>query len=527
MHTGRHNAQSLESLAARLVHLEAHFGGLVDRVPRKIVSPVDPRTPEQIADGGYRGGDRMNPELHNYAPTYAENLRQYLGRRDLVICEVGILTGIGLAIWSEVFPGSTIIGLDIDLGHMRANLSNLLECGAFKSRMPELHAFDQFTASPDRFAQILRGRKIDILIDDGFHSDETILKTVTAALPHMAKNFVIFAEDNGSVNNPLALRFPSLRVNLHDYAIAVVRPAPFAFTRLADPRYRKSLRRSLRSHAKTMPRRMLRALTHLRPHRRRVVYTCLVGYSEHFADWSYGLDGETDYICFTDDRTLRSDVWQFRYVDPSELGPVRTAKKVKILPHQFLPEYDASLYIDNTVLLTVPASHVFQSLRPDSRPMVCFKHPDRDCIYDEAEVVRELGLDSEEIIARQMQNYRDAGYPAHAGLIAGTMLLRRHNDPRVKAVMEQWFTQVCQHSYRDQLSFNVVARQNGFPVDHFPGSLVSNNLMHWPILRDMTRVPRGFRDDRYLELHPDVRQLDLTPRQHYLLHGAKEGRAWK
>ena len=74
---------------------------------------------------------------------------------------------------------------------------------------------------------------------------------------------------------------------------------------------------------------------------RRVVYTCLFGYSEPFAGEHYERDNQTDFICFTDDKTLRSDMWAFRYVDPSLLGPVRTAKMVKILAHRSVAEYKA------------------------------------------------------------------------------------------------------------------------------------------------------------------------------------------
>jgi Protein of unknown function (DUF616) len=112
---------------------------------------------------------------------------------------------------------------------------------------------------------------------------------------------------------------------------------------------------------------------------RRVVYTCLFGFSEHFNDFRYRRDG-IDFICFTDDPTLRSKFWSMRRVPRRELDPARMAKRIKALPHRSLPEYDWSLYIDNTVRLKVAPAQLFDELlAPAASPRVCFRHPERDC----------------------------------------------------------------------------------------------------------------------------------------------------
>ena len=102
---------------------------------------------------------------------------------------------------------------------------------------------------------------------------------------------------------------------------------------------------------------------------KRVVFTCLFGYSEPFADQHYEKDGRTDFICFTDDRSLQSDMWTFRYVDTGLLGPVRTAKMIKILAHRFLGEYETSIYVDNTIRMVAP-------LRGDICPARTVSEPD-------------------------------------------------------------------------------------------------------------------------------------------------------
>jgi len=132
------------------------------------------------------GGDRMFH--HGYAAAYSAHLRPFLLRGDerLTIVEIGILKGTGLALWSALFPNADIIGLDIDLSHTEGNLDFLKSRGAFANRPPELHIFDQLEHGPSRIAEILRGRKIDLCIDDGYHSKRAILKTAEAVFPHLA-----------------------------------------------------------------------------------------------------------------------------------------------------------------------------------------------------------------------------------------------------------------------------------------------------------------------------------------------------
>jgi hypothetical protein len=124
---------------------------------------------------------------------------------------------------------------------------------------------------------------------------------------------------------------------------------------------------------------------------RRVVYTCLFGYSEQFNDFAYERGGDIDFICFTDDSELQSDFWTFKHVNPGPLDPARASKRIKALPHQFLSDYDWSLYIDNTILLKTPPQHLFDAFLARS-PLVCFRHHERNCVYDEAEKVIELGF---------------------------------------------------------------------------------------------------------------------------------------
>jgi hypothetical protein len=93
---------------------------------------------------------------------------------------------------------------------------------------------------------------------------------------------------------------------------------------------------------------------------------------------------------------------------------------------------------------------------PPGRSIALPKHPRRTCIYDEAERVIEVKKDSAEVVDRQMRKYRSQGFPAHFGLIRTGLVIRRHDDSRLRKHCRLWLKEISLHSQRDQLSFNYV-----------------------------------------------------------------------
>jgi hypothetical protein len=184
-----------------LVCKENALGGLVSNVKRRRVSPFDDRTRWQLARGGMTGGDRMF--THGYAPHYAHHFRRFLSRPSVTVVEVGILKGSGLGIWCELFSGGRVVGLDIDLSHVNENMENLRSLGAFAHLSPELYEFDQLDPDSDLLNRIFGGRKIDIVIDDGLHSRDSILRTYEALEPFQSSESLYIIEDNASIAEDL------------------------------------------------------------------------------------------------------------------------------------------------------------------------------------------------------------------------------------------------------------------------------------------------------------------------------------
>lgn len=159
---------------------------------------------------GVQGGDRMTPLYHDYGRTYAEYLQPYVETtKPITLAEIGILNGTGLAIWCDLFPQSRIVGLDLDLSNFNASVSALREAGAFAQNEPEVHCFDQLDLSigSAKLAKYFTPASIDIVIDDGAHTLESIESTFEMIEPFLSDHFVYFIEDSYDAYDRLRRRY--------------------------------------------------------------------------------------------------------------------------------------------------------------------------------------------------------------------------------------------------------------------------------------------------------------------------------
>jgi hypothetical protein len=73
-----------------------------------------------------------------------------------------------------------------------------------------------------------------------------------------------------------------------------------------------------------------------------------------------------------------------------------------------------------------------------------------------------MGKGDPQAITRQLEQYRSEGFPVNYGLTENNVLIRRHNDPTIIKLMEDWWRELLAQSRRDQLSFPYVAWRNNF-----------------------------------------------------------------
>ena len=140
---------------------------------------------------------------------------------------------------------------------------------------------------------------------------------------------------------------------------------------------------------------------------RACVYTALLGGYEQLTEQPAAAESGLDFVCLTDDPTIESETWEIRHVQPvfSE-DATRSQRMLKIRAHAVFPEYDVSLYIDNSVVLRQAPERAISDLLPAGATFAAMSHGFRASVTAEfAEVVR-TGLDAPDRCAEQEQHYR-------------------------------------------------------------------------------------------------------------------------
>ncbi len=198
-----------------------------------------------------------------------------------------------------------------------------------------------------------------------------------------------------------------------------------------------------------------------------VVYTVVTGDYDHL-DKPLVKDSEWDYIVFTDNASLAADGWEVRQIDDVDgRGTARLSRRPKILCHEYLKEYDYSIYLDGNLQITGDLREYIRKYST-GESMLCINHYNNKDAYEEAGLCKENGRDREDLIDAQMARYRAEGFPEDYGLTSNNFLIRDHRDEKLRKVMNDWWKELCDGSMRDQLSFTYCCWKNDFIYDSVP-----------------------------------------------------------
>ena len=113
-----------------------------------------------------------------------------------------------------------------------------------------------------------------------------------------------------------------------------------------------------------------------------------------------------------------------------------------------------SLWIDGNIEILSPVSKLFNENIDSEKSVFIPQHPERNCIYAEGLAVIRLKKDTKENINKQLNGYREEGFPSDYGLVQSNIIIRKHNDYECIKLMEKWWEELKNKSHRDQLSFN-------------------------------------------------------------------------
>ncbi len=208
---------------------------------------------------------------------------------------------------------------------------------------------------------------------------------------------------------------------------------------------------------------------------RRAVYTALLGSYEALNEAQVSTPG-IDFVCFTDDASLRSERWRVVVVEPEfARDPHRSQRRLKILGHPELGAYDETLYIDNSVSLTGDPGEILDEWLAEA-DMGLARHSYRDSVAEEFAAVIASALDDHHRVAEQWDHYVDTiPHVINGPVLWGGMIARRRSD-QVADACSTWFHHVLRYSRRDQLSLPAALDAHGVRP-HI--SVMSNRLSQW------------------------------------------------
>ena len=182
-------------------------------------------------------------------------------------------------------------------------------------------------------------------------------------------------------------------------------------------------------------------------------------------------DADCEFVCFTDAKLpARVGAWHIVRSDlDRDAHPRLRAKRYKLLSHQFFPNgrwkpaiwsrarnLDLSIWVDGSLEIESASFVSDMRARLLDSDWAMFVHPDRDDLYEEAELSASLPKYRSLPIREQAESYRNL-VPSHSGLFACGVIVRREPvSERLQTAAHSWWDENVKWTYQDQLSLPYV-----------------------------------------------------------------------
>jgi GT2 family glycosyltransferase len=188
---------------------------------------------------------------------------------------------------------------------------------------------------------------------------------------------------------------------------------------------------------------------------------------------------KANYYCITDNKELTCPGWETIVQEaPSQYThPRMKAKYFKLFPWavKHISDSDVSIYIDGSI--EVKSNRFIEyCIKHLDDDFTLFRHPQRNCIYEEIEASKPLKKYQSENLVGQGNSYKKE-HPANWGLWACGVMVRKQSD-KIKKLMADWMNEINKWTYQDQISFPVVCKRNNFIPTSFPDNQYSNDYFN-------------------------------------------------
>lgn len=211
-----------------------------------------------------------------------------------------------------------------------------------------------------------------------------------------------------------------------------------------------------------------------------VVYTCITNDYDNICELeAYGyINKDWDYVCFTDNaediKRKQIGIWEIRPLIYNQSDIARNNRWHKMHPHIIFPEYEESIYIDANI--NILSNFLFNEITKKHQDFILPRHFKNVCVYQECSDVKKAKLDSEERINQAIDFLHSKDMPQNYGFCENNVLYRRHNNPKIIAIMEEWWDLLEKYAKRDQLYLTYLLWKNGKNIDEI--TFENTRLLH-------------------------------------------------
>ena len=188
------------------------------------------------------------------------------------------------------------------------------------------------------------------------------------------------------------------------------------------------------------------------------------------------LRNESDFFCITNDPIIKNPKEYYNILIKSELysSPILSNRYYKILTPAELKEYEYTIYVDGSVLITADSliELVYDIL--EEPKFALFRHPIRNCVYEEAKAIIDRDKLEPIEVLKHVRFLKGKKYPKNNGLHVCTVLIRKNDDQDVNVACHLWWQLFMNGAKRDKPHFDYVVSRSKVDVCEIPGALPFN-----------------------------------------------------
>ena len=209
-------------------------------------------------------------------------------------------------------------------------------------------------------------------------------------------------------------------------------------------------------------------IEHYEQYMKNVVYTVITGDYDVLCDPTYITPG-WDYICFTNNMKLKSNVWKIIQIDENNFNSeyreelyywwvnrnqyLNRFYKINI-PHIIREKYNFSIYIDGNITI-VGDLNEFKAKYINQPGLYktfiwALKHANRNCLYEEINACKIQHKDSDDNLNKLLNFYNKHDVPHNLGLSQNCVLCRYHNNKSCTTLDQKIWKYITNFTVRDQ-----------------------------------------------------------------------------